>query len=91
VASIFRNGEILSALWRVKPLSKNLRIRFGTNLAHLRARTGFSQETLAEKLDIHPSHVQKLEYGSVSPSFGILVRLKRSLNCAWEELLDGIE
>jgi transcriptional regulator with XRE-family HTH domain len=75
----------------VKPLSKNLRLRFGANLARLRTRAGFSQETLAEKLDIHSSHVQKLEYALVSPSFGILVRLKRSLNCTWEELLDGIE
>jgi transcriptional regulator with XRE-family HTH domain len=51
---------------------------------------GFTQERLAEKLDISPRHYQKLEAATVTPTFGVLVRVRRVLNAAWEDLLGGL-
>jgi transcriptional regulator with XRE-family HTH domain len=75
---------------RVKAISKNLRTTFGKNLALLREKAGLTQEAFAEKLDIHLTHLQKLEYGHVTPSFGTLVHIRRVLDCTWEELLEAV-
>jgi transcriptional regulator with XRE-family HTH domain len=52
-------------------------------------RRGFTQERLAEKLDISPRHYQKLEAATVTPTFGVLVRAKKVLKVKWETLLGG--
>lgn len=49
-----------------------------------------TQEKLAEKLDITGRHYQKLEAGTVSPTFGVLVKLKRALRCKWDDIFDSI-
>ena len=66
----------------LKPLS-----RLGRNVARLRSDLDFSQERLAEKADIHPRYLQKLEAGTAHPSLMVLCRLKRSLKCEWNDLL----
>jgi len=44
---------------------------------------------LAEKLDISPRHYQKLEAATVTPTFGVLVRVKKVLRVNWDALLGG--
>lgn len=51
---------------------------------------GLSQEELAEKLDLAPRHYQKLEAATVTPTFGVLVCLKRVLRVEWFDLLGGV-
>jgi len=48
-----------------------------------------TQEEIAEALSIIPRHYQKLEAAEVTPTFGILVRLKKILKCEWDALLAG--
>ena len=60
---------------------------FGRNLARLRCAKALTQEQLAEKADLHPRYVQKLEGGTAHPSLMVLRKLRRSLGCEWNELL----
>ncbi|MCK9588445.1 MAG: helix-turn-helix transcriptional regulator [Terrimicrobiaceae bacterium] len=73
----------------MKPFPRTSLIRFSRNLRRQRLRRGFTQERLAEKLDISPRHYQKLEAATVTPTFGVLVRAKKVLKVKWETLLGG--
>lgn len=65
--------------------------RFGKNLSRLRSKRSLTQEQLAEKVDLHVRYLQKLEAGVGHPSLIVLSRLKRALECRWDELLDKVE
>jgi transcriptional regulator with XRE-family HTH domain len=45
-----------------------------------RKKVGFSQEALAEKADIHPNYVGRIERGECSPTLAILLKLSAALN-----------
>ena len=75
----------------MKPFPKSQLITFGRNIARLRQRAYLTQEATAEELDISARHFQKLEAGTVSPTFGVLLRLRRTLNCTWEELFESLK
>ncbi|MFZ3376219.1 MAG: helix-turn-helix transcriptional regulator [Chthoniobacterales bacterium] len=68
-----------------KPLAK-----FGRNLARIRCGRGLTQEQLAESADIHARYLQKLETGVAHPSLIVLCRLKRALDCEWNDLLHSV-
>ncbi|RYD85422.1 MAG: XRE family transcriptional regulator [Verrucomicrobiaceae bacterium] len=63
---------------------------FGRNLSRLRTGRGVTQEQLAESADIHPRYLQKLEGGKAHPSLVVLTRLRSSLRCEWNDLLQGL-
>lgn len=65
--------------------------RFGRNLARVRSARGMTQEELAERADIHARYLQKLEAGAAHPSLIVLCRLKRGLDCEWNDLLRGVD
>ena len=44
-----------------------------------RKKAGFSQETLAEKADIHPNYVGRIERGECSATLTILLRIAKAL------------
>ncbi len=67
------------------PLSK-----FGQNLVRLRSGSNVTQERLAEMADIHPRYLQKLESGKAHPSLMVLTRLRKALDCEWNDLLKQI-
>lgn len=46
-----------------------------------------TQEQLAEKSDLHPRALQKIEAGDVDASLSTLLRIQKALKCAWEDLL----
>ena len=52
----------------------------GANVLALRARRGLSQAELAELVEREPSYVQKIEYGTASPSITTLVRIAKALD-----------
>jgi len=89
---VVRSSRIgtLTSFFDVKPFSHRSLVRFSRNLRRQRLRVGFTQERLAEKLDITPRHYQKLEAAVVTPTFGVLVRLRRVLKAKWEDLLGGV-
>lgn len=74
----------------VKSFPKKSSTAFCANLLRLRLLKSLTQEQLAEQLDLHARHYQKLERGSITPSFGVLIRLNRALACSWEDLFKDV-
>jgi transcriptional regulator with XRE-family HTH domain len=61
-------------------LKKNQRDTIGRAVMNYRKKAGFSQETLAEKADIHPNYVGRIERGECSATLAILLRIAKALN-----------
>lgn len=62
----------------------------GQNVARFRETAGLTQEKLAEKIDVNPRYVRAIELGERNPSIDIFARLRRALNCTWNDLFEGI-
>jgi transcriptional regulator with XRE-family HTH domain len=60
-------------------VAKTEREIIGEAVLRNRRRAGLSQEALAEKADIHPNYVGRIERGECSATVGILLRLARAL------------
>jgi transcriptional regulator with XRE-family HTH domain len=61
--------------------------RFGANVRRERARLNLTQEELAEKSDLHPRALQKIEAGDVDACISTVLRIQKALKCKWEVLL----
>ncbi|HEY3763388.1 MAG TPA: helix-turn-helix transcriptional regulator [Verrucomicrobiae bacterium] len=61
-------------------LKKNQRIVVGQAILKYREKAHLSQEALAEKADIHPNYVGRIERGECSPTLEILLRMSKALN-----------
>jgi transcriptional regulator with XRE-family HTH domain len=59
----------------------------GANLRRERAARGLTQEQLAERANLNPRTVQKIEAGSITILVTTLVRLREALGCDWRRLL----
>lgn len=64
------------------------KMRFCDKLLNLRKKNNFSQETLAEKLNVSRQAVSKWESGSTYPDMEKMLLLCNILNCTLEELMD---
>ncbi len=53
---------------------------FGKRLKEIRKENGLSQSELAERLNVDEKYVSRLETGSSTPSFSMLVKLSKALN-----------
>ena len=51
----------------------------GEAVLKYRKKAKLSQELLAEKADIHPNYVGRIERGECSPTVDILIRLAKAL------------
>lgn len=63
--------------------------KFGKNVNRLRTAAGLTQEQLVEKGDISRRFLQEIESGQKLPTVRVLARLRKSLNCTWDDLLQG--
>ena len=61
-------------------LKKNQRTIVGQAVLKYREKAHLSQEVLAEKADIHPNYVGRIERGECSPTLEILLRISKALN-----------
>jgi transcriptional regulator with XRE-family HTH domain len=61
-------------------------VALGAAIRELRVERGLSQETLAEKADIHPTWVSHLESGRKNPAWGTVERIAGALNVPVSEL-----
>jgi transcriptional regulator with XRE-family HTH domain len=61
-------------------LKKIQRETLGKTVLQFRLRAKFSQETLAEKADIHPNYVGRIERGECAPTVEILLKIAKALN-----------
>ena len=59
----------------------------GENIKTARIKCGFSQEQLAEMLDITPTHVKHIESGHRKPSIEILFRTAETLNMSVDNVI----
>ena len=59
----------------------------GANLRRERMGRGLTQEQLAERANLNPRTVQKIEAGSITILVTTLVRLREALGCDWRRLL----
>jgi transcriptional regulator with XRE-family HTH domain len=64
--------------------------KFAANLRDARLRAGLSQEQLANRSDLHPTEVSRLERARREPRLGTIVRLARGLGIGADQLLRGI-
>ena len=62
--------------------------KLGLNIKKYRLAQGFTQETLAEKIGIHPRYVGKLEGGKKNPSVKMLFKITRALGITLSDLFD---
>lgn len=69
-------------------MSERLQALFGRRLRQLRVERGLSQATLAERIDVTPEYVSRIERGRVGPSMEILSRLGRALGVDVRDLFD---
>lgn len=63
-------------------------LRVGGNVRRLRVTRKLTQERLAELVSVNIRTIQKIEAGRLNVLATTLERLKLSLRCEWEELMD---
>ena len=61
-------------------LKKHQREIIGDVVMKYRKKAGFSQETLAEKADVHPNYIGRIERGECSATLAILLKIAKALN-----------
>ena len=66
------------------------RKHFGRNLSRLRSATGLTQEQMAEKSEISVRYVQFIEAGRYAPTVIVAARLRKALDCSWDDLMTGL-
>ena len=64
----------------------SLKIRFGKNLRAVRLSRGWTQEQLAEKVNVSLNFLNMIERGERAPSFDNLERLAKVLRVPVHEL-----
>ncbi len=74
-------------------LSKVLLInmKFSEKIKELRKALKLSQNDLAEKIHVHPTHLSKMENGHLSPSIDIVQRLMKVFGVSADQLLNEDE
>ena len=60
---------------------------FGANVRRERARKGLTQEALAEKAEIAPRNLQKVEAGEINLRLTTIIRIQLALRCPLKRLV----
>lgn len=60
----------------------------GKNIRKYRIEAGFTQDMLAEKIDVHQTYIGKIESGLSSPSIKILFKISRALGVKLSNIFD---
>ena len=72
------------------PRPKQHRKILGDTIREHRERKGMSQETLAEKADLHPVYIGKIERGEQWISLHALLRVAQALGVRVRDLVDDL-
>lgn len=67
---------------------KDLLHKLGARLKEIRKARGLTQEALAEKVDLTPQYLSRLEAGHQSPSIETVARLAEALDLELFEVFD---
>src|SRR6266498_133056 len=60
----------------------------GKRIQELRKARGLSQEKIAEKADISPTYLSRIECGRENPTLDMLIKLSRALEVEMWEMFD---
>ncbi len=60
---------------------------FGANVRRERVARGFTQEKLAELMEVNPRTIQKIEAGKLNILLTTVQRLQSALGCSWDSLM----
>ena len=71
------------------PRPRQLKI-LGDTIRNHRKEAGLSQEKLAEKADLHPVYVGKIERGEQWTIWHVLLRVARALKIKASDLIDEL-
>lgn len=63
-------------------------INLGKNIKKYRQLAGFTQDELAEKINVHQTYIGKIETGKSSPSVKLLFKLSRALKVKLSDIFD---
>ena len=63
----------------------------GTRIRFYRQQKGFTQDSLSEKADLHPTYISQIVRGEKNISIGTLERLLRALGISFQEFFEAIE
>ncbi|HEU5070312.1 MAG TPA: helix-turn-helix transcriptional regulator [Verrucomicrobiae bacterium] len=59
----------------------------GSNIRRKRTSKGITQQELAELADLNIRNIQRIEAGQIDIIFSTFARIKKSLDCSWEDLI----
>lgn len=62
--------------------------QFGKRLKSIRGSRSWTQENLAEKMDISSNYISSIERGQENPTFDMLVKFSKALGIEMEELFN---
>jgi transcriptional regulator with XRE-family HTH domain len=63
----------------------------GARIKDIRNRKGFTQEELAEKININPKYLSSIERGKENPTLNTLIKLSESLDVNLNDIFHQIE
>lgn len=63
---------------------------FGANLRRERVANGFTQEKLAELVEVNPRTIQKIEAGHINILLTTVLRIQKALRCKWTDLMRNL-
>jgi transcriptional regulator with XRE-family HTH domain len=69
-----------------RPVTTNIRTRFGKHIFKLRTEKGYSQEKLAELADMHWTYLGGIERGERNPTLINIEKLARALEISLYDL-----
>lgn len=70
---------------------RELLVKLGENVRRERRKKGYTQEELAELVDVHPRMIQKIEFGQTNILATTAMRLQAALECDWSNLMPRVE
>ena len=69
---------------------RKVRKDIGANVRNFRKKAGLSQESLAEKAELHPVYISQVERGTKAVSVEALWKLSRALGVTMAALFRGV-
>ncbi|MDI6801786.1 MAG: helix-turn-helix transcriptional regulator [Thermodesulfovibrionales bacterium] len=66
----------------------NEKILIGKRIQELRKKQKLSQEQIAEKIDISPNYLSRIECGKENPTLDMLIKLSNALEVEMWEMFD---
>ncbi len=69
----------------------NLPLKLGRLIRYYRLKLKLSQETLAEKADIHRTYVSDIELGKVDIGITVAYKIAKALNISFGRLVKEVE